>query len=276
MQTETITKAGREVLLGWIGIILQKNLPLRTKISLFVDSVRCIAQLLVSKRTGCTISTFRISAFDYTVHFSDFSAFYFVFNEIFCKAIYSKDFTSQLVIDGGANIGMYILWVRYFNKQCKIMAFEPSEITYELLLKNIEVNNITDCETQKIALSSIQGTTDFYTIHDEIQVLNSGLHLDQDLPYSMEIVKTDILSNYVGDRPIDFLKLDIEGSEYEVIEEMSSSGTLSHVKAMIVEVHFPNKHQISYEKMLESLRSSGNISIYRNSGNTEVIHYEKR
>jgi hypothetical protein len=92
----------------------------------------------------------------------------------------------------------------------------------------------------------------------------------------MEIVKTDILSNYVGDRPIDFLKLDIEGSEYEVIEEMSSSGTLSHVKAMIVEVHFPNKHQISYEKMLESLRSSGNISIYRNSGNTEVIHYEKR
>ncbi len=276
MSIETIIKASREVLLGFVGIVLQKNLPLKTKVVLIYDNMHCMVLLFLSKRTGSSISTFRISAFDYTVHFSNFSAFYFVFNEIFCKAIYSKNLTSQLVFDCGANIGMFILWVRYFNKRCKIVAFEPSQHTFELLRRNIEVNGIMNCEINKIALSRAHGTKDFYTINDEIQVLNSGLYLDQDLPHSKEVVNTDVLSNYVQGQTIDFLKLDIEGSEYDVIEDISNTGALSHIKEMIVEVHFPSKHEEKYSKMLKSLQSSGKISIYRNSGNTEVINYEKR
>jgi hypothetical protein len=49
-------------------------------------------------------------------------------------------------------------------------------------------------------------------------------------------VKAGRLSNYI-DGPIDLLKLDVEGAEFDVMSDLKGSGKLSQIKRMIIEYH---------------------------------------
>jgi hypothetical protein len=49
-------------------------------------------------------------------------------------------------------------------------------------------------------------------------------------------VKTVVLSDYLSSE-IDFLKLDIEGMEMAVIEELAREGKLSQIREMAIEYH---------------------------------------
>jgi hypothetical protein len=50
------------------------------------------------------------------------------------------------------------------------------------------------------------------------------------------MVKTTRLSSYITG-PVDLLKMDIEGAEPEVLDELNESGALVHVKALFLEYH---------------------------------------
>jgi len=173
-------------------------------------------------------------------------------------------------------MGMTILWYKYYNPNLKVLAFEPNAKAHSFLSKNIKVNKLKNITLYPIALSNKKGTATFYEIDDDIQNLDSGLTLNQDLPHRSFKVKIDLLSKYITES-VDLLKMDIEGGEYVVFEDLFKNKKIKYFNNIIFEAHFFNKEQ---KKLLRAiivkLKKTGRIERLDNSALTSIYTYKKR
>jgi hypothetical protein len=146
----------------------------------------------------------------------------------------SKD---DVVIDIGANIGMFSIYVKKkFN--CKVIAFEPVPLNFEHFKKNIELNGLSlnDFEIYNTAITS----TDNQIIKIGTPPYNSG---GSSIFYQCDIIsecKTETLHKYINEKCA-YLKIDTEGSEYDIIPSIINY--LNKFKYIGIEYHtFMNSH----------------------------------
>ena len=82
----------------------------------------------------------------YTVHITDGPNFYMQYKDTFIKRIY--DFkavrTDPLIIDGGSNIGMSILYFKRIYPAARIIGFEPDSVIFRILRENVTHNRLKD------------------------------------------------------------------------------------------------------------------------------------
>jgi len=124
-----------------------------------------------------------------------------------------------IVIDGGANIGSYSLHVNSIIPECKIYSFEPVKSTFQKLKLN----------TEKVA-NIFPVNKGFYKENcvKEINIFNSDTHSSlyniQGLSYTAnEKAEIELIcgDDFIKDNKIDkidFLKLDIEGAEFDAFQ----------------------------------------------------------
>jgi FkbM family methyltransferase len=177
-----------------------------------------------------------ISFLGFDVHFFDLPAVISLFEEIFINSDYSFKTSSEepSIIDGGSNIGISVLFFKWLYPACRIVAFEADEDTYRLLRQNIEVNALDRVQTHNAAVCGTEGTIDFYH-----QANRPGAHVNSILRKDgLPVKKTNavLLSKYIEGQ-VDLLKLDIEGSEMAVLEELAAAGKLIQVRQIIMEYH---------------------------------------
>lgn len=117
------------------------------------------------------------------------------------------------VVDIGAHAGYYsVMFSRLVGFGGRVFSFEPESYNFSLLKKNIEANNISHCVIENLAVSNISGILKLYLDAD-----NLGGHSAIDLGISSNSVNVrcvsldDYFQNISGS--IDFIKMDIEGSE---------------------------------------------------------------
>lgn len=144
-----------------------------------------------------------------------------------------KPASKRMFLDIGANIGRYtIIASKKYGYQC-VVAIEANPVTYGFLKKNIALNGIGDkAVAVQVAVGDREGTV---TIQSESHHLGGGnvAHTDAGIrgsaPSSMDIhsevklTKVDTLfsQHNLDARQVDFIKIDVEGMEYEVLEGMS-------------------------------------------------------
>ena len=120
----------------------------------------------------------------------------------------------NIVLDIGANVGIFsLLGAKIVGKTGKIYAFEPSQLTYDALLENINLNKATNIFPQKLALSNTEGTIHLGDSEDD--ALNF-IDVKDENPKG-EVVEMLTLDNWLKLNQIfkvDFIKIDIEGAEY--------------------------------------------------------------
>lgn len=128
---------------------------------------------------------------------------------------------SKVILDIGANTGIFSVLAGVSNRAAQIHAFEPSHRVYLKLKKNIELNNANiDCH--EIAVSNKDGETNFYdfdSIHQYSASLSNELYKNE---YTQVItVKTVTLDSFINEgklKQLDLLKIDVELHELEVLE----------------------------------------------------------
>ena len=173
----------------------------------------------------------------YKCQFCTYAGFSYLFNELFLNQAYlfstSKD--NPFIIDCGSNIGMSVLYFKMMYPDAEILAFEPDDDAFRCLQVNVDNNNFKSVSVIKKALSTREGKLDFYYDPDNPGALKMST-IRERMPKEKRVVEATRLSNYVNDE-VDFLKLDVEGAEVGVIEDLNTHGKLPHIKQMAIEYH---------------------------------------
>ncbi len=132
---------------------------------------------------------------------------------------------------------MSLLYFKALYPESKIICFEPSEKNFILLKKNIETNRLKNVIAYNKAVSSKEGTLNFYVNKENSLGLDSSIKSERvGKNWDEQKVESVLLSKFITE-PIDFMKLDIEGAENQVLRELEKTGKLNFIKEMIIEYH---------------------------------------
>jgi FkbM family methyltransferase len=121
------------------------------------------------------------------------------------------------VLDIGANCGYYsLLAAMYVGSHGKVHAFEPSPLHYDNFIKSIEKNGFNNIQLHQVALTNINGETTLY-----IPGTGGASIYNPGTPGTIEVkVKTVVLSEYLPEQKIDIIKIDIDGAEPLIMNDL--------------------------------------------------------
>lgn len=189
---------------------------------------------------------------DVVLAFNDNVALLGMLDEIYVRQNYafSTNNDRPVILDCGANIGV---GVAYLKKQCPnavIYAFEPDAEAFRCLSENIKRNNFPEVHLYRNAVWINNQELDFYADGS----WGGGLFPKKGAASSSRVSAVDI-SDFL-DQPIEFLKMDIEGAETEVIQHASAK-IVKNVKRFFFEWHSMKGESQLLGKILHEFESSG-------------------
>jgi FkbM family methyltransferase len=142
---------------------------------------------------------------------------------------------ARLFIDVGAHVGYYTLLASKIAKE--VIALEPDPFNYKLLRINLRINGISNVYALNIAASNYTGTGIFASYIKNIgKLLTQKSNRDNNMSrIKIKVVKLDDLLLKIGKNP-DVIKIDVEGSEIQVLEGLQET-LIKGVKCLMIEVH---------------------------------------
>lgn len=174
---------------------------------------------------------------------STFYAFsYHTLNYLIHEIIINEEYrfkslnNAPVIVDCGANIGMSVLYFKKCYPQANILAFEPNPTAFTLLSKNIQSYHLSNVETHHVALANSIGTIPFHfnndkgTLTGSVQANRGG---DNVIEVSCKKL-SDFIQHFAS---IDLIKMDVEGAEIKIVEDLMQSGAIDKVKELIIEYH---------------------------------------
>ena len=180
----------------------------------------------------------RESIFGYQVHFFDYEIFATLFEELYVPDVYyfSTSSPEPLIVDCGSNIGLSVLYFKRLYPKGRIIAFEPDRATFEMLERNVSANNLAGVTLVKKALYDSVGSVPFYVSPEKPGLLVQSTRKENLASSQVTSVETETLSTYLTE-PVDFLKMDIEGAEDQVLKDLNETGKLALVREIVLEYH---------------------------------------
>jgi FkbM family methyltransferase len=180
----------------------------------------------------------RESIFGYEVHFFDYHTFATLFEELYVAEVYyfSAASPEPLIVDCGSNIGLSVLYFKRLYPKGRVIAFEPDRATFEMLELNVRSNNLAGVTLVKKALCDSAGSVPFYVSPEKPGLLVQSMRKENLASSEVTSVESEMLSSYLTE-PVDFLKMDIEGAENQVLKDLNETGTLALVREIVLEYH---------------------------------------
>jgi FkbM family methyltransferase len=205
----------------------------------------------------------RVSVGSYVFYFPSLAYFEGLFTEIFFKETYYLAPTQETirVIDCGANIGVSLLYIKIRAPQARVRCFEPNPAARAVLEKNIGANNWEkEVQVFPYALGKKKGVANFF-VEGTVATSSGGSvanHLEKrGRALDSYTVEVDMLSQYINE-PVNLLKIDIEGSEFDVLEELAAKNKLRSVALIQLEYHYiPRFFTRTLSEILVLLESEG-------------------
>jgi len=197
----------------------------------------------------------------YPLEFPDARMFVATYSPIFRRRIYqfSPSNASPRILDCGANIGLASIYWKQTFPNADITAFEPDPSTASLLRRNLAAAGADDVTVVEAAVWTENGTIhltqpegDPGRLGSRIVEASTNISADNEEP-----VRTVRLRDCFTE-PVDFLKLDIEGAETDVILDIAD--LLPTVGDLFVEYHgFTGRSRLV--ELMEPIERAG-FSIY--------------
>jgi FkbM family methyltransferase len=178
----------------------------------------------------------------------------------------------KVFFDVGANIGIYSLYAAYKTKDADVYCFEPASINFRALELNVNIINYKNVHPFNLALCNKNSLSRLY-INDE-RVGNSGAQVDRSSnekgeilqPIKVESVISFSLNKLVTEFGFPFpnyVKVDVDGRETDVLEDMSTLLGDSRLQSILIEFN-DLEEQASWKDHLRSFgldldKSFGNV-----------------
>ncbi len=216
-------------------ILRNRNIPFRKELFLNYLWLR-VSEILLVRCLKIRLSKGQVLGS--CINYFNFSMFLYLYQEIMVSCLYQflSPVKDPLIIDCGSNIGVSIVFFKKLYPSATVIGFEPDPATFALLEENVKQNKLTDVTLHNKAITDTEGTVEFY-----VDPLNPG-DLGMSTLKQSKLTKTFrvpcvTLSSIIGDMSVDFLKIDIEGSETRVLNELAESRAIGKIREMVVEYH---------------------------------------
>jgi FkbM family methyltransferase len=158
-----------------------------------------------------------------------------MFSEVFLSETYWAPLPERpKIIDCGSNVGCATLYFKLLAPSANIICFEPSPVTFSYLKQNVDKNKFAEVNLVQAACGKENGVITFF-----IDPTHSTGSTAKEI-WECEMEKCEVaqvrLSDFI-DETIDLLKLDVEGAECDVLEDLERANKLAFVQRMIIEFH---------------------------------------
>mgnify|MGYP001562704675 CR=1 FL=1 len=146
---------------------------------------------------------------------------------------------SKVILDIGANTGVYSLMAKTINPSARVYAFEPLEQVFDKLQSNCRLNSY-DISCLEVAASNYDGKAKVYlsSMEHAYSVTVNENRCDSAREVFEQEVRTIKLSTFIDENQIpiiDLMKIDVETHELQVLKGME--GYLDQMRpSMIIEV----------------------------------------
>lgn len=187
----------------------------------------------------------------------------------------------DVAYDIGANIGIYTIFLaKKVGNTGKIITFEPDSRNFDSLKKNININQLNNVFSQKVALGDKDGKGTLY-INKRVGIgaislieTESGCIREQ-----AKIVKGDTFIKKMKFAIPTGIKIDVEGYEYLVLKGLKKTLSNDSCRLVCCEIHstlIPSG--IKKEDVLDLLRTCGfnEINTYSRGSEIHAICYKNR
>jgi FkbM family methyltransferase len=200
--------------------------------------------------------------------------------DLLIQSFVSND--NKTFVDVGVNKGQTLLRLKTKYSEVKYIGFEPNSTCVSYALKLIKLNNYKSCTIYNVALSSNVENLVLEKNEDEdpraslISELRPNFFSDK-----LNVFAIDYQSFFIEEE-ISFVKIDVEGAEYEVLKGMEKA-IVRYRPVIVCEVldsysgevlDFTQKKASRVCKFLESL-DYGIIQLQKNSNNGKISNFQK-
>lgn len=210
---------------------------------------------IIKLRNEVTNKIGYISLFKNRIKYFDANGLLHSIEELFLQEVYAFESKTPTpnIIDCGANIGLSIYYFKNLYPSSRILAFETDPEIYNILKYNLEqVWEFKDVTLENKAVWHEASFMDFFSdgaLAGSMVVNFNGQELEH-----VRIPVVD-LREYLNKRPVDFLKIDIEGAENELIPKLS--GHLGLVDNLFLEYHSISNTSQNLPEILSTLKADG-------------------
>jgi FkbM family methyltransferase len=128
---------------------------------------------------------------------------------------------SSIVIDVGANVGVYSVPLAVARPDLSIHAFEPNPTVLERLHENKSLNRAPNLVIHDTALGAASGEATFYRFDDDVSLSSLNRHAAEihGAPKTTRVRVESIDELFANEaRPVGFIKIDVQGAELQVLQ----------------------------------------------------------
>ncbi|MFN4286057.1 MAG: FkbM family methyltransferase [Lacibacter sp.] len=198
-----------------------------------------------------------INMLHYKVHAYGYANLCVLFREIFVEEEYryfNNIAPGEVLLDCGANMGLATLYLKWRFPDIIIHAFEPDPVAFSLLQQNIETNQLKQVFAYNKAAMQQAGHIRFYrSLQTKASLMMSTLkgRMNADC---IEVEAIDF-PQYVRQSGATLLKIDIEGAEAAIFEQMHTTG-LGELRQIVMEYHHKiDGQKAAFARMLQILEA---------------------
>ena len=195
----------------------------------FISAIKLSSNFLIGNFQKVQLPNYKVP-FYLRKNTSDFPTFV----QIFLDNEYNLNFdnNAKIIIDGGANIGLFAVKLKKEWPTVKIICVEPDLENFEFMQKNLA--NYSNIYFEN---SGLWNTNTKLKIYDKYNCGKWGMVVEEDkINGTVEAVSIDSLLIKYNIDYIDVLKLDIETSEKQLFSK-NFQNWLPKVKLIIIEFH---------------------------------------
>ena len=156
----------------------------------------------------------------------------------------------DIVLDIGGNIGIFSLYSLYKGAK-EVHVFEPGEKQYKAIVDNLS-NTFKNLKINNTAVSKQTGTISFY--ENEASTTSSTMFNNNSKTLFVPSITIEDYFKEQNLDKIDFLKIDCEGGEYEIIENISETFLKKKINKICLEYHiFNTSDNILLQNLIKKL-----------------------
>jgi len=207
------------------------------------------------------------SVINFSLTFPNRSVLFGQLVEIFFARVYKirSEKRVQKIIDCGSNIGVSVLYFKWRCPRADILCFEPNPEAFRYLQDNMKNNQLENIQARQLALGNNTRQASLF-IEDVVQA-STGASLAESVSLSKkDSVQVEVvpLSGFIQSN-VDYVKLDVEGAEFEIIEDLKKNNKLHFISQLSIEYHFSILGSELFTKLISILKESGFICMYQHS-----------